>query len=188
MCICRFFLRLTLLLLLFTSCNRHSAVTGTVSDSSPAVVKPVPDNSTIEDIPIPSETETTRPAQPIVAYIRKTACFGRCPVFEAVVKSDGIVEWNGKQYVDRLGKYRAKVSSGWIDKLTRKAQEQGYFSFASRYPANGSEIADIPHTIFTIQRGSLRHTVDNGGDAPAKLIEFETFFIAQLETLRWEKM
>jgi|GEM_PF-1455235 len=183
MLFCRYFLYFFLTIAFSIGCNRRSVVKETA---------PMP---VISVVVIPTDSVAITPPKAVtsdiklveaIAAIRKTACFGSCPVFEVQVYSDGTVEWNGKRFVERTGKYRAKASPVWIDDLIRYAQEQGFFNFSAHYPQNGSEIADIPHIICTIQRGAIRHTVDNGGDAPIKLRQFEDFFTAKLEELIWE--
>ncbi|MEO6038174.1 MAG: DUF6438 domain-containing protein, partial [Saprospiraceae bacterium] len=40
----------------------------------------------------------------VVASLRRTACFGSCPVFSVEIWSDGQVIWQGERHVARIGR------------------------------------------------------------------------------------
>lgn len=124
--------------------------------------------------------------QPVL-IMRKTGCYGSCPVFDIQINSDRTAVWIGRRNVERTGLYRAAVPKEWWEHVKRHTEEQGFFSFSRRYPDDGSVIADLPHTFLTMQRGAIRHTVDNGGNAPLKLRQLETWLLEQMEVLEWRK-
>src|SRR6187200_1158641 len=41
--------------------------------------------------------------------LERTACFGKCPIYSVVIKSDGSVQYTGEKFVERLGKHRGKT-------------------------------------------------------------------------------
>ena len=86
-----------------------------------------------------------------VFALRKTPCYGECPVFRISVQSDGTVLFSGVRNVAPLGDYRARVTSGWVDRLLRKAIAQGVYGLSATYPENTDLfIADASNTITTI--------------------------------------
>ncbi len=122
----------------------------------------------------------------VVASLRRTACFGACPVFSVEIWSDGQARWQGERHVARLGAHSARVSSAWIAGLLKAGDRAGYFELASQYPRNGQLVPDLPLTITMLRRGNREHRVTNNADAPLALLRFERYFLEKLETLRWK--
>ncbi len=122
----------------------------------------------------------------LVASLRRTACFGTCPVFSVEIWSDGQVLWMGERYVTRVGAHSARASAVWIAGLLKAGDRAGYFEFAGQYPRNGQLVPDLPLTITMLRRGDREHRVTNNADAPLALLAFERYFLEKLETLRWK--
>lgn len=171
--------------LMLPRCHRRTAVVATapVTEKSPANTAKSGQTEIIQPA-LPD----AQPARHYLLMFQKTGCYGSCPVFEVRVHSDQEVEWLGKRHVERLGMYRAFVSKEWIEETVRHAQEQGFFNFSARYPDDNSVIEDIPHTITTVQRGAVRHTIDNGGNAPLKLRQLESYLLERFDSLEWKKV
>src|SRR5699024_1184049 len=49
--------------------------------------------------------------------MKRTACFGTCPVYKVKFKLDGTAIYNGIRYVDKKGKYKGKFGSYNYGKL-----------------------------------------------------------------------
>lgn len=122
------------------------------------------------------------------ATIRKTACYGNCPVFELTFDGAGKAYYKGKKHVKRIGKWEAPLSRTQIQSILAKAQSVYFFNFKDEYPTNGKIIADFPFTFTHMKFGLQEKTVANNHDAPDTLIDFETFLIELGESLNWEKV
>lgn len=159
--------------LLLTACHRQTSKT----------VQAVP-----LDTLITQSDETARPPEHfayLVAVFKKTACFGKCPVFEVKFYSDGKVTWYGKMNVDRQGWHTSMVSPEVLKSITSKAKELNYFDLEARYPAD-LQVADLPSTITYVRVGDVEKQVVNTHDAPENLLAFERFLSEIIESLNWK--
>ena len=61
-----------------------------------------------------------------IARIQRTNCFGRCPVYTLTVFKDGRLEYFGKRFTPRTGKFSSKVDKKKIEELINRAKTIGY--------------------------------------------------------------
>ncbi len=152
-----------------------------------------------EKIEIPPPVEITKPTIPavekptnlektVVASLKKTPCFGTCPVFEFELLGSGEAIFIGKKQVGRIGKYRATVPKNWLSDLVKNAEAAGFFNFSTNYPTNGRKIADFPVTITFLRTAKTERRIENNFDAPLGLQNFEAFFLEKIEMLEWVKI
>ncbi len=120
-----------------------------------------------------------------VASLRRTACFGSCPVFLAEVWSDGQVTWQGERHVARLGHYTAQAPATWIAELLKEAEQSGFFRLGGHYPTNGRLVSDLPQTITMLRQNNKEYRVTDNADAPLGLLQFERYWQEKLEELSW---
>lgn len=119
-----------------------------------------------------------------VARIQRTNCFGRCPVYTMTVFEGGRVEYFGKRFTPREGRYEAQADEKTIEQLLAKAAEINFFGFNNTYDKEG--ITDLPSTLTTIRNEEGLKTVVNRFDAPENLISFEKYFDTLFEGLDWK--
>lgn len=165
----------SLLVLVSWNCKRKT-MQGVAKSPEPETVAeivamPDPGKPIIEPAPLvlPPGVEPE-----LVASIRRTPCFGTCPVYEIKLYRDGTVHYTGRNHVARIGKYRSQVDRSFMDQLHRKAQELQYFSFQDRYPASGM-INDLPLTVTYFRMGDQFKLINDYYDSPKGLQLFEKF-------------
>ena len=141
-----------------------------------------------KEIPEPAVTleRPEREAYQAVGFM-KTACFGKCPVYEVKFFTNNIAKWHGKMNVDRMGHYQAKLPEGTIDNIRNKVEEVGYLDFYNEYPVE-HKVADLPSTITEIRIGDMVKTVKNTHEGPAKLAEFEAYLENIINNLDWKRV
>lgn len=128
-------------------------------------------------------------AQPyLILALKRTGCYGKCPVFEANVFSDGKATYKGIRYVEMPGNYEALADTSWQNKILEKALKLQYFDLAASYPIDGHFIADLPTTTTAVFFNGNTKTIHDNFDAPKALIEFETFLENALLELKWTKV
>lgn len=118
-----------------------------------------------------------------VARIQRTACFGRCPIYTLTVFNDGRVEYFGKKFTPREGRFSSKVLVETIDQLKKYAIEIDYFNLASVY--DKQTVTDVPSIITSLRGEAGLKTVVNRFDGPDELRRFENFFDSLFEELEW---
>jgi len=158
------------------ACNRKASQTAT---STPSV-------------PEPPNTETARPEaqQPAkeayqVAGFQKTACFGKCPVYQVKFFSDGKVTWYGQLNVERKGWYEARVDEKTLKGIRDKSHELKYWDLASKYPTE-MRVADLPSTVTFVRAGDMEKTVVDTYQGPAELKQFEDYLADIIDRLQWQ--
>ena len=75
-----------------------------------------------------------------LVYYGKTACLGKCPVYDVYVFPDGKVHYQGFQNVTKKGKFEYTIS---LQKVKEIQQELEKLNFLS----NGKIVRDVPKTI-----------------------------------------
>lgn len=145
----------------------------------------------------PTPTETAQPKPPVapaemgkhlVASLKKTPCYGTCPVFEFELQSNGEATFYGIKNVARIGKFRAAAPRNWQRDLEKAADEAGVFSLSEKYPTSGRHIADFPTTTTILNFGEKKQRIENNFDAPLALQKFEQYFFEKIEELNWVKI
>jgi hypothetical protein len=159
---------------LFASCNRKA---------TKAIEKPT-DVATVPTNPTPPPTPKTIDDKNVyeVINIRRTPCYGNCPVYEAKLMSNGKVYYNGTRAVDMIGNYEANADAERLKDLWKNIEQVKFFDFANKYPLDEkNQIADLPSCILTINDGKQKKRIEDNYDSPANLQwiehEIETFFL-----------
>jgi Domain of unknown function (DUF6438) len=137
--------------------------------------------------PAPSPTRGTPEQRYVVAKIKKTPCYGQCPVYEAEFWSDGTATFKGVNNVKNMGDFEAKFDPKIAREISDRADRIGYFSMNGEYPMGGEKIADLPYTITEIRRGDMIKHIDNNYDSPPALQEFEEYLAALAAGMEWRK-
>ena len=122
----------------------------------------------------------------VLASIKKTGCFGRCPVWSATVWSDGHAEYFGEKWARRDGHFTATLKKNWLKSLLETAESSGYFAFAPYYPIGHEEIPDLPTTFVFIESKGRFQQIEDHFDSPVALRNFESSFEEKLEELDWK--
>jgi len=117
--------------------------------------------------------------------LERTPCFGRCPTYKATMKSDGTLLYEGIRFVDRIGKYKAKVYQ--FEKLASLANRFGLFKMKDNY---SRPITDQPTAITTLKTASGKKSIrDYGNAGPEELWAFDRVFDSMIAEARdWEKV
>lgn len=91
--------------------------------------------------------------------LRRTPCFGHCPVYRIDIYQDGSVRYEGVQFTERLGTYRGQLSATERGKLSAMAEEIGFSDLKSEYPSAGQRIMDLPTIQLTMLTPEGRKTI-----------------------------
>ncbi|MEO1258048.1 MAG: DUF6438 domain-containing protein [Bacteroidota bacterium] len=163
----------------FFACDQKKAQvtpTNNSSDKKESVQKDTQDDA--GDAPADKPYQT-------VGY-KKTACFGKCPVYEVKFFTNNTATWNGKMNVDRMGLYEARLEGKMIRSIRDKAHELGFFDLHPEYPIE-HKVADLPSTITYVRIGDTEKIVKNTHEGPEKLAAFEAYIESIINKLNWQK-
>lgn len=135
--------------------------------------------------PLPMRNPFTNNPDTVI-YLEKTACYGSCPVFSATILANGDVYYRGKQNVDKIGAYTARINKRQIQLIDQKILSIGFFDLAGQYPEDENNIIlDFPWIyLFSEFRDKQNHIAINNG-APAELLDFIDYVEQKLDGLYW---
>jgi inner membrane protein involved in colicin E2 resistance len=122
----------------------------------------------------------------LFAQIQRTACFGRCPIYTLSVYESGYVEYLGKKWVEKEGRFAAEVDQKVLDKLMKEAKAINYFDLNHQF--DSKNVTDLPSTITTLKGKEGFHIVVNRYQAPEELSEFAHQFDQLFKDVKWEKI
>ena len=124
-------------------------------------------------------------ADSIYASIKRTPCYGRCPIYEAVIYKSGYVIYNGNRFVERIGKHKSRLTQDQLAQIATKANSIGYFELENKYD---SPVTDFPTTITAVNASGKSKTISNRVGGPDSLKEYEKYLDGLLNGLGWTKI
>ncbi len=120
----------------------------------------------------------------IVISMKKTMCYGRCPVYEVEIYNDRTAKYIGEKYVDNIGEFTATVPEERYNVLLEQFKSANFFAFEKEYRA---AVSDLPTTyLFFSYEGKSRKIMDYYG-APESLKTLEKSVADLVNDLEWEK-
>lgn len=119
--------------------------------------------------------------------LRRTPCYGHCPVYEVTVSGTGEVEYSGEWFVAREGVHRWRISTRRVRLLAAAFESAGYRMLRDEYTR--AEMTDAPSCLTSIEYadGSSKSVHHYHGDssAPAHLTRLEDRIDAIVGTQRY---
>jgi hypothetical protein len=77
-----------------------------------------------------------------LATLERTACYGFCPVYKVTIFRDGVVEYDGEQFVKVQGRATGHLGARQLAELDALFQQNGYLQLASSYQKQ--TVTDLP--------------------------------------------
>lgn len=114
------------------------------------------------------ETDVNRKAEEDYIKIKRTGCFGSCPIYELTVYADGTANYTGKRFVEVTGKKTHQFNPERIKKLLRHAERINFNSLQAVY--DNPSISDM-ESIF-IEHNGTTVKVRFMEDVPDALVNF----------------
>ena len=117
--------------------------------------------------------------------IERTGCFGFCPIYTFIVKSDGTFRYMGRKFVEREGAYSGTVSLWHFHRLARFVRDSGYMELEDRYSV---WVTDSPTTLTMVVMNGKRKTVSNyANGGPTKLWAIEQLTDDLMAKAHWAR-
>lgn len=79
--------------------------------------------------------------------IERTGCFGRCPIYTFIIRSDGSVRYNGLKFVARKGVFTGQVSIWYFHQLSEFIHDSGYMELKDSYSKPVTDLATVYTTV-----------------------------------------
>ena len=117
--------------------------------------------------------------------LEKGACYGKCPVYKVIFKSDGAASYFGEKNVERIGEFKGSIDKFYFYKLSQLIQYENFFDLEDNYE---SGMTDLPSAYVSVVKNGVRKSVrDYGSEGPIKLWTIETVIDALAEKINWLK-
>jgi hypothetical protein len=184
------FLRTTFVLIscfAVTSCSKSKDVSeipvifpSAIVSNVPTTYKPLYSGGLTEE-----DAKTLRGSLPYDSInIRRTPCFGTCPVYELVLHRDGSAELNAQAHLPRLGKFIGEVRIHTYGRLCYLIESSRFHEMSSSYRANWT---DSSTCIVTVTSGTTVKAVsDYGGVGPIQLWAIQELLDAVKAEIEWK--
>jgi hypothetical protein len=65
--------------------------------------------------------------------IERTGCFGSCPRYTFIVKSDGTFRYKGFEYVERKGEFSGTIPVGYFHQLAQFVKDSDFMELEDGY-------------------------------------------------------
>jgi len=110
---------------------------------------------------------------------------GDCPVFQAAIYTNGQVIYEGKEHVEKIGRYTGRLSRKELKQLRLSFDEAGFFSLQDEYVEPWT---DLPTTWIHYSDGSRQKKIKDYSGAPEALKKLEEKVMEALNRVAWEKV
>jgi hypothetical protein len=117
-----------------------------------------------------------------VITLRRTSCFGPCPVYSLDIFEDGSIRYVGQAFVQVTGEQRAAIPPDAVRSLISDFLKINYFALQDDYEGN---ITDLPTTYTSLRLGARTKSIKDYAHAPKELVELEYEIDRVANTHRW---
>jgi hypothetical protein len=100
-----------------------------------------------------------KPKPPLLATLQRTGCYGTCPTYLVTVDADGLVEWEGKKFVQSKGRRTAQLSPADLAALKQAFADAKYTTLSGNFACY--EMTDNPHAVTSYVDGQRTITIDH---------------------------
>lgn len=117
-----------------------------------------------------SHTENSNQSAPkekahLSLKMKRSACNGRCPVYDLTVQPDGEIIFEGKNWTKTIGKATDKLNEKQLENLVSEIEQSDFFSLENVYDwdsGNCTELAsDMPNVNLTINLNGKEKTINH---------------------------
>lgn len=117
-----------------------------------------------------SQTENSNQSTPkekaqLSLKMKRSGCYGRCPVYDLTVQPDGEIIFEGKNWTETVGKADDKLSEEQLENLVLEIEKANFFSLENVYDwdsGNCPELAsDMPGVNLTINLNGKEKTINH---------------------------
>lgn len=128
--------------------------------------------------------------EPVIT-LRRTACFGTCPVYSLEIYEDGFVRFLGTDFVQYKGEQRAVIPREAVDNLVASFVRANYFALRDSYETYKDRkgriwrVTDLPTIYTSLRVGTRKKSVRDYAFAPKRLTELEDEIDRVAHTQHW---
>jgi hypothetical protein len=116
--------------------------------------------------------------------MKKTACYGTCPVYEIQIYSDLTVYLSGERHLDQIGNFKSTLTNEKFEYLKSQFRDIDFFELEDKY---WEAYTDLPTTYVYFSDQEREKKIEDYVGAPQKLKNLEKEIAGLLDDLKWEE-
>ncbi len=123
--------------------------------------------------------------QELLFELETTSCYGTCPVYKLQVFTNGSVLLTGKQHLDKIGEYKAKINKENLNSIITSFEQKSFFNFQDYYT---SRFLDLPTKYVSYHKNGEIKRIMAYDNIPKELNYLITILENLVDELDWEKV
>jgi hypothetical protein len=96
--------------------------------------------------------------------MKRSFCFGECPIYDLTIQSNGKVIFEGKKYTKTIGKTESKLEKEKIKQLITEIEKANFFSLDNAYNYDSNNcplyISDSSSVLLSIKLNGKEKTIN----------------------------
>jgi hypothetical protein len=117
--------------------------------------------------------------------IERAGCFGPCPVYVCIIRSNGTVRFHGGGHVDKIGEWVTTIDPYKFNRLADFIAESGYAQLQDTFPFSVTD-ADTVYTTF-VMKGRRKVFMNYASSGPPKLWALQQLIDGLLAGAEWHR-
>lgn len=97
--------------------------------------------------------------------MKRSGCYGQCPIYDLTVQSDGKVIFEGKGYTEMTGKVESNLSEEKMNQLIAEINRINFYSLENSYSIDSgncpNDSTDMPNVKLYIKLNEKEKTIDH---------------------------
>jgi len=98
--------------------------------------------------------------------MKRSFCFGDCPIYDLTIQSNGKVIFEGKKYTKTIGRIESKLEKEKIKQLITEIEKANFFSLDNAYNYDSNNcpvfVEDSPSITLYIKLNGKEKTINHG--------------------------
>lgn len=135
---------------------------------------------------VPCESESLGSTGITEIAIEETSCYGYCPTYTMILRSDGSVTYTGQANVKFKGTRKGHLDPALFDQLARLVDDLGFFGLDDFYAC---AVTNQSTTYLSVVRNGQRKTIKHYApelSGPARLRWLESWLSLVADAVDWE--
>jgi hypothetical protein len=130
-------------------------------------------------------------SKPFEMTLERTQCYGSCPAYKVSIRSDGTVNYEGKEFVRVKGLQSSTVGSEAALKVLNQFMKVKYLSLKDSYRSiknpDGTEsfVTDLPTRFTSLTVDGKKKSVEDYVGAPEELVALENRIDEVTNSRKW---
>lgn len=116
--------------------------------------------------------------------MKRSACFGPCPVYNVTFNNDGTAAYEGIKHVAKKGHHTGTISTNSFKKISSFINEINFKNFNSTYSSKATDLAGVT-IIVTYKNGKQQKVTADVGQAPTNFWVLTKTVDGIVHTIDW---